>query len=94
MLIAMVTGVMASGFTYSRIKRSDAFKRSCEIHIERNQGDLTNQARQQLDFERRQLGFTAQDAQHLLNQVLEAHYGHDPEKLSTLRPSEQAKDFG
>lgn len=93
LLVAMITGVMASGFTYSRIKRSDAFKRSCEIQIEKNNGELTAEARKLLDFERRQLGFTSQDAQHLLNQVLQQAYEHDLAKLSTLRNSEDVKDF-
>ncbi len=90
LLVAMVTGVLASGFTFARFKRQDAFRRSVEIALERNGGqDIDAAARAKLDFERKAMGFTALDAQLIINQVMEEHFKHDPDKLEELRRIEE-----
>ncbi len=90
LLVAMVTGVLASGFTFARFKRQDAFRRSVEIALERNGGqEISLEGRDKLEYERKALGFTALDAQLIINQVLEEQFKHDPEKLEELRKIEE-----
>ena len=82
-MIAMISGIFASGFTNARMKRHASLRRFVKIQLVTH-GELTPKALQIIDAQRRILGFSEPDALEIINEALEEQAGLDLAALLAL----------
>mgnify|MGYP000212243434 CR=1 FL=1 len=82
-MIAMVSGIFASGFTNARMKRHASLRRFVKIQLLIHE-DLNAKAQEAIDLQRRTLGFSEPDALEIINEALEEQAGLDIDALRAL----------
>ncbi len=83
-VIAMISGIFASGFTNARNKRHASLRRFVKIQLVLNDGDLNDKAMDAISLQRKHLGFSDPDALEIINEALEEQAGLDLEALRAL----------
>lgn len=82
-MISMVSGIFASGFTNARMKRHASLRRFVKIQIVTH-GAITPEALALIEIERKALGFSEPDALEIINEALEEQAGLDLVALQAL----------
>ena len=83
-VIAMISGIFASGFTNARTKRHASLRRFVKIQLVLNEGDLNEAAMNAIALQRKHLGFSEPDALEIINEALEEQAGLDLVALRAL----------
>lgn len=83
-VIAMISGIFASGFTNARNKRHASLRRFVKIQLVLNAGELNDAAMDAIALQRKHLGFSEPDALEIINEALEEQAGLDLEALRAL----------
>jgi voltage-gated potassium channel len=83
-VIAMISGIFASGFTNAREKRHASLRRFVKIQLVLNEGELNEAAMNAIALQRKHLGFSEPDALEIINEALEEQAGLDLVALRAL----------
>lgn len=83
-VVAMISGIFASGFTNARMKRHASLRRFMRLQLVLSGGVLTPVAETSINAQRRHLGFSEADGLEILNEVLEEQAAFDPDALRAL----------
>ena len=83
-VIAMISGIFASGFTNARNKRHASLRRFVKIQLVLNDGELNASAMDAIALQRKTLGFSEPDALEIINEALEEQAGLDLAALRAL----------